>query len=96
MALQPGTNGNSAAAALPPQDPSRGHAMTYLTINFKTKKAAQDALREGMVLKVWQPGPFAAAVPQNGTAFIEGPWAPERQTWYGQATLQDGVVKRLR
>jgi hypothetical protein len=45
---------------------------------------------------VYQPGPFGPDVPPNGTVCIEGPHYPEPHRWYATATLQNGVVVKVK
>jgi hypothetical protein len=67
--------------------------MAYTTIDFKTKKALKDALKEGEEITVYSPGPFP--VPHNGTVSLEGPHYPKPHTWYASATLVDGKVVKV-
>lgn len=68
--------------------------MAYTTINFKTKKAFKDAVKEGKKIGVYSPGPFP--VPQNGRVSIEGPHYPEPHRWYADCDVKDGVVTKVR
>lgn len=66
----------------------------YVTENFQTKKALRDAIRSGKSIGVFQPnGDLTGAVPpQNGVVSVEGPYYPQRHSWYARVKLQDGAV----
>jgi hypothetical protein len=64
--------------------------MSYVSPNFKTKKALKDALKEGKAVHVYQPG--LGSIPDNGTVYLEGPHYPEPHKWYAQGTMQDGKL----
>jgi hypothetical protein len=66
----------------------------YTTTNFKTKKALREAVAAGKPVTVYQPG--LGDVPSNGTVYLEGPHYPAAHTWYATATLQNGVVIKVR
>lgn len=62
----------------------------YTEINFKTKKALIAAVKDGTIVKAFQPGPFPTT--RTGKVTLEGPHFPAPHTWYAQAVLDDGVV----
>jgi hypothetical protein len=62
--------------------------MTYVSPNFKTKKALKDALASGSQIEVFNPG--FASVPDNGTIYIEGPHYPEPHRWYAKGKMEHG------
>ena len=62
----------------------------YVDPNYKTKKALKDAVKSGVIVSVYSPGPFPC--PQNGTVTVEGPHFPEPHKWYGRVTVVDGIV----
>lgn len=66
----------------------------YLSPNFKTKKAAREAIAAGQTVTVYQPG-IGMPPPRNGTATVEGPHHPEPHKWYGKAHIKDGKVVKL-
>ena len=67
----------------------------YTLINFKTKKALKDAVANGRVVTVFQPGPFSDNAPNNGWVTLEGPHFPEPHRWYARAYLTDGQVTKI-
>lgn len=62
----------------------------YLDPNFKTKKAAKEAIARGEVVTVFAPG--LGTPPTDGTCSVEGPHYPKPHTWYGTATVKAGRV----
>lgn len=64
--------------------------MTYVSPNFKTKKALKLAIAEGRQIEVFQPG--LGTVPENGQVFLEGPHYPEPHRWYAQGMMKDGKL----
>ena len=67
--------------------------MAYTVTNFKTKKALREAVASGVIVRVYQPGPFGPAV-ANGVCAIEGPHYPESHTWYASVDVRDGAIVR--
>ena len=68
----------------------------YTDRNFKTKKALKEAIANGERITYHQPGPFGGDEPSNGTIFLEGPHYPEPHRWYGEATVADGVIVKVK
>lgn len=68
--------------------------MTYVAPNFKTKKALKEALKQGAVVIVYQPG--MGTVPDNGAVYLEGPHYPEPHRWYGKGTMKDGKLVEVK
>ena len=64
--------------------------MTYVSPNFKTKKALKEALANGEPIAVYQPG--LGTVPHNGTVYLEGPHYPQPHRWYAQGTMREGKL----
>lgn len=64
--------------------------MAYVSPNYKTKKALQEALAQGREIDVYQP--FMGNVPRDGYVGLEGPHAPAAHTWYGSGTMKDGKL----
>ena len=69
--------------------------MSYIYPNFKTKKAAIDAIKRGERITCKSNTPWGQAEITNGTESIEGPHFPEAHKWYGIATIQAGRVVKL-
>jgi hypothetical protein len=68
----------------------------YTTINFKTKKALKEAVKNGDKISVYQPNNmFNVQIPSNGVVTIEGPHYPKPHTWYSRVTLQDGYIIKV-
>lgn len=61
----------------------------YTTKNFKTKKAVKEALSNGEIIQVYQPGPFGSGIIKEGKVTLEGPHYPEMHTWYGVGEVRD-------
>ena len=69
--------------------------MSYIYPNFKTKKAAQEAIASGQLVTCRQNTPYGQQPASDGTESIEGPHYPEPHRWYGKATIKDGRVIKL-
>ena len=69
--------------------------MTYVTKNFKTKKAVREAIEVGEKITCFEPGPFAE-VPKNGVVYLEGPHYPEPHRWYGEGQMKDGFLVSIK
>jgi len=67
----------------------------YTTRNFKTKKELKAAVKAGEAIRVYQPGGLSKP-PNNGWVFLEGPHYPLPHTWYAQAKLENGIVRKVR
>ena len=80
----------------------------YTDKNFKTKKALKEAVaayhtlspldgqRQGRAVTYFQPGPFAGNERQNGTIALEGPHYPAPHSWYATATVENGIVVKVK
>jgi hypothetical protein len=68
----------------------------YTTINFKTKKALKEAVLAGKKVGYYQAGPFGGNEPQNGTICLEGPHYPAAHSWYASATVENGVIVKVK
>lgn len=66
----------------------------YTDINFKSKAEAKRAIAAGQQFGCHAPG--LGSVPENGTCSIEGPHYPKPHSWYGTATLVNGVVTAIK
>lgn len=67
----------------------------YVRPNFRTKKAFKEAVADGEVISVYDPGPFQTPAPENGTVSVEGPHYPKPHTWYASVTLVDNKIVRI-
>ena len=63
----------------------------YCTRDFKTKKALKDAVANGDLVEVFQPGGFFPSQ-TDGRVGIEGPHYPEAHTWWANAVIRDGII----
>lgn len=63
----------------------------YLNPNLKSKKAYKEAIAAGKRVTAFQPG-VGEPPPKDGTVTFEGPHYPKPHSFYGKATLKDGVV----
>lgn len=68
--------------------------MTYVSPNFKTKKALKEAIAAGKRVEVYQPG--LGTVPDNGTVYLEGPHYPAPHRWYAQGVMENGRLIHIR
>jgi len=68
----------------------------YTTRNFQTKKQLKEAIANGEKVTVFQPGPFGGSEPKDGVVTLEGPHYPKPHSWYAEATLEDGVVVKVK
>ncbi len=65
--------------------------MSYVSPNFKTKKALKEALAKNPgSVEVYQPG--LGSVPVNGRVTLEGPHYPEPHKWYAQGLMENGQL----
>ena len=65
----------------------------YTEVNFKTKKAFKEAVKEGQTIRLFAPG--MGTPKANGTEYVEGPHYPAPHSWYATATMKDGVVVKV-
>jgi hypothetical protein len=68
--------------------------MSYVSPNYKTKKALKDALKTGASIDVFNPG--VGSVPSDGTVYLEGPHYPQPHTWYAEGTMKGGKLVKVR
>ena len=72
--------------------------MSYTTVNFRTKKALKDAVKNGESIGVFQPGPFGPGPDQpfySGEYSVEGPHYPEPHKWYARVTVREGHIIKV-
>ena len=67
----------------------------YTGINFKTKKALKEAVKNGTKVDVFNPGPFGSP-PLNGKCCVEGPQYPQPHKWYAEVTLENGYITKVK
>ena len=65
----------------------------YVEPNFKNKKALREAVKAGLRVEVFSPGPFHA--PTSGRTSVEGPHYPAPHTWYASVEVTDGLVTKV-
>lgn len=68
--------------------------MAYTNVNFKTKKALKDAVKEGREITIL-PGFLEHDSIENGTTCVEGPHAPEPHKWYATVTVKNGIITKV-
>jgi hypothetical protein len=68
----------------------------YTVINFKTKKELKEAVKNGVKVEIYQPGPFGGNEPRDGTTCVEGPHYPEPHMWYASVILKNGVITKVK
>ena len=68
----------------------------YTSTNFKSKKELKTAIADGRQITIYQPGPFGSKPPQNGVVTLEGPHYPQPHKWYAEATLENGVIVKVK
>jgi len=67
--------------------------MTYTVKNYKTAKELKADFTAGVMIKVFEPGPFPLSY--NGVVYLEGPHYPQPHRWYLAAKLRDGVISEI-
>jgi hypothetical protein len=67
--------------------------MAYASINFQTKKALKEAVKNGQTVTVYSPGPFGCKT--DGTESLEGPWYPQPHKWYASVRVENGIVVKV-
>ena len=63
----------------------------YTSRNYKSKKELKEAVKAGVKVTVYNPGPFGDP-PTDGCCCVEGPHFPQPHKWYASVTLKDGYV----
>jgi hypothetical protein len=67
----------------------------YTTTNYRSKKALKEAVADPDVdVTVFAPG--LGTPPDNGRCSLEGPHFPEAHRWYANATIEAGLVTKVR
>ncbi len=73
--------------------------MAYTRENFKSKKAAKEAIAAsgGQGVPAYQPGGmFHVDGLPDGMHTFEGPHYPKPHRWYGSGTVKDGMLLNLK
>lgn len=70
--------------------------MAYVTTNPKTKTELKKRIEAGRKIVVFSPGIGPDYSNHTGVVTVEGPHAPEPHKWYGQVTLEDGVITKVK
>lgn len=65
--------------------------MAYTDKDYPSKKALKEAVAAGVLVHVYQPGPFGPNV-QDGVRALEGPHYPKPHSWYASATIREGFI----
>ena len=68
----------------------------YCDIDFKSKKALKEAVAAGQSVGVYQEGPWGGGDYSNGQFTVCGPHYPKAHTWYGQVTVADGRIVKVK
>lgn len=66
----------------------------YTVTDYKTKKALKADVKDGLRVKVFQPGPFPGK--SDGVVALEGPHYPQPHTWYAEAVIEDLVIVNIK
>lgn len=65
----------------------------YVNPNFKTKKELKEAIKKGVGVTVFSPGPWPC--PTSGVITIEGPHYPKPHKWYAEVMVKDGLAIKV-
>lgn len=69
----------------------------YVSPNYPSKAAIRRAIKAGERITVFQPNNmFNVQPPENGVVTVEGPHYPKPHRFYGQATLESGIVVAIK
>lgn len=66
----------------------------YTRPAFKTKKELKEAVKQGVRVEAYSPGPFGGTF--NGSDVIEGPEYPKPHRWYASVEIQNGLVVKVK
>lgn len=70
--------------------------MSYTVYNFKTKKQMKEAVAAGQSVRCYNPGLGPALDNFTGTVYLEGPHYPAPHSWYAAATLDNGIITKVK
>ena len=68
----------------------------YTETNYRTKKALVEDVKAGKKVRVYQPGGIFPSQRDGSRVSIEGPHYPEPHRWYASATIENGVIIKVR
>ena len=71
----------------------------YTDVNFVSKKQLKEAVArylEGKGPPVTYHQPGLGSTPVEGTIYLEGPHYPKPHQWYAEATVQNGVIIKVK
>ena len=68
----------------------------YTVHNYQFKLQLKEDVRQGKVIRVYQPGMFGGNEPRDGQIALEGPHAPQPHRWYAEAVIKNGVVVSIK
>ena len=63
-----------------------------ISINFKSKKALEEAVASGKAITVY----VWAIQRKNGWGTVSGPHYPEPHKWYAQVEVKDGRIVKVK
>jgi hypothetical protein len=67
----------------------------YTITDYPSLKSLKDALKAGLEVGIFQPGPFADNTALDGVVYLEGPHYPRPHTWYAKAEAKNGILVRI-
>lgn len=82
--------------------------MSYTVINFKTKKALKEAVKEwndkfcnangfeDKAIRCYNPGLGGDLSNHTGRVYLEGPHYPAAHTWYAEGEMKDGILIKVK
>jgi hypothetical protein len=68
----------------------------YVSPNYKTKKELKEAVKEGVQVMIFAPGPFGGNSPISGVQVVEGPHYPKPHTWCAEVIAENGIVVKVK
>ena len=68
----------------------------YTVKNYKTKKALKEDLKDGVVIRVFQPNNMFGTEVHDGWCCLEGPHYPAPHTWYAEAFIEDRTITKIK
>lgn len=70
--------------------------MAYTSTNFKSKRELKEAVAQGKLISVYNPGLGGTIDPNSQCVFLEGPHYPQPHKWYAQAQLKNGFIVKVK